>query len=151
MIQRNIKYFVSHMKAKFLAVVLLFAVLPGCGDGTIVVLGPQQWQDLEIRVEVHPSPPRAGMTEFIVIASRDVYKPGVGLVVEIRVDETAKWIQAIQDGFTGVYRRAVNITDPKTQSLWVRVKRTNKDEGTLLSFPLNQETLNQKSATPVER
>lgn len=117
---------------------LLVTVLPGCGDGVMVVLGPQQWQDLEFRVEVHPSPPRAGMTEFVVIASREVYKPGVGLVVEIRVDEDGKWVQAIQDGFTGVYRRAVNVSDPLTQSLHVKVRRTNKDEHTLLSFPLNQ-------------
>lgn len=129
MIQNSVKY---------LFIMLLVTVLPGCGDGVMVVLGPQQWQDLEFRVEVHPSPPRAGMTEFVVIASREVYKPGVGLVVEIRVDEDGKWVQAIQDGFTGVYRRAVNVSDPLTQSLHVKVRRTNKDEHTLLSFPLNQ-------------
>lgn len=156
MIQKNIKSFsaklnVAQLNVKYLVIIFLAAMLPGCGDGTMVVLGPQQWQDLEFRVEVHPSPPRAGMTEFIVIASREVYKPGTGLVVEIRVDEKAKWIQAIQDGFTGVYRRAVNVTDPQVQSLWVRVKRTNKDEETLLSFPLNQEALNQKSPVPVEK
>lgn len=150
MIQTTIKFCsnklnVARLSAKYLIAILLVVILPGCGDGTMVVLGPQQWQDLEFRVEVHPSPPRAGMTEFIVIASREVYKPGIGLVVELRVDEDAKWIQAIQDGFTGVYRRAVNVTDPQVQSLWVRVKRTNKDEGTLLSFPLNQESLNQKT------
>jgi len=85
------------------------------------------------------------MTEFIVIASREAYKPGVGLVVDIRVGEEEKWRQAIQDGFTGVYRRAVYVADPQTQSLLVKVRRTNKDEGTLLSFPLRQEPLNQKA------
>ena len=145
MIQRNIKSFIAHLKTKHLLVIFLLAALPGCGDGTMVVLGPQQWQDLEFRVEVHPSPPRAGMTEFVVIASREVYKPGVGLIVEIRAGEEEKWVQAIQDGFTGVYRRAAYVADPQTQSLHVLVRRSNKDEGTLLSFPLNQEALNQKS------
>lgn len=141
MSHKNIIFFFTRLNAKHLVLVFLVAVLSGCGDGTMVVLGPQQWQDLEFRVEVHPSPPSVGMTEFIVIASREVYKPGVGLVVDIRVGEEAKWRQAIQDGFTGVYRRAVYITDPQTESLHVRVRRTNMDEGTLLSFPLNQESL----------
>lgn len=145
MFKTNMKLVNNKLKIKYLFVIFLIAMLPACGDGTMVVLGPQQWQDLEFRVEVHPSPPRAGMTEFVVIASREVYKPGVGLVVEIRVGEDEKWIQAIQDGFTGVYRRAAYVADPHTQSLLVQVRRTNKDEQTLLSFPLNQESLNQES------
>ena len=156
MIKSNMKSVINKLKINYLFVIFMIAMLPACGDGTMVVLGPQQWQDLEFRVEVHPSPPRAGMTEFIVIASREVYKPGVGLVVEIRVGEEAKWIQAIQDGFTGVYRRAAYVADPQTQSLLVQVRRTNKDEGTVLSFPLNQEALNQnilnqELQTPVEK
>lgn len=151
MIQTTIKFCsnklnVARLSAKHLIAILFVVMLPGCGDGTMLVLGPQQWQDLEFRVEVHPSPPRKGMTEFVVIASREVYKPGVGLVVEIRVGEEEKWIQAIQDGFTGVYRRAAYVADPQTQSLLVQVRRTNKDEGTLLSFPLNQPL-----PTPVEK
>jgi len=122
----------------YLLILLMAVVLAGCSDSPMVVLGPQQWEDLEFRVEVHPSPPSVGMTEFIVIASRDVYKPGVGLVVDIRVDETGKWRQAIQDGFTGVYRRAVFIRDPKTQSLHVNVRRSTNDDKVSLSFPLNQ-------------
>ena len=156
MIKSNMKSVINKQKINYLFVIFMIAMLPACGDGTMVVLGPQQWQDLEFRVEVHPSPPRAGMTEFVVIASREVYKPGVGLIVEIRVGEDEKWIQAIQDGFTGVYRRAAYVTDPQTQSLLVQVRRTNKDEQTLLSFPLSQETsnqgtLNQESPTPVEK
>lgn len=143
MIQKNVQLFMAARmttgKVKFLTMVLLMTLLQACSDAPIVVLGPQQWQDLEIRVEVHPSPPRAGMTEFIVIASRETYKPGVGLVVDIRVGDKAKWRQAIQDGFTGVYRRAVYVADPQTESLQVQVRRTNKDEETLLFFPLTQE------------
>ena len=140
MIKTNVKLVINKLRIHYLFVIFMIAMLPACGDGTMVVLGPQQWQDLEFRVEVHPSPPRAGMTEFVVIASREVYKPGVGLVVEIRVGEDTKWVQAIQDGFTGVYRRAAYVADPQTQSLLVQVRRTNKDENTLLSFPLNQQS-----------
>jgi hypothetical protein len=122
----------------------LFAMFAGllaaCADEQAVILGPQQWQDLSFRVEVRPSPIRVGMNEFIVIASREEYKPGVGLVVMLRVGENEKWRQAIQDGFTGVYRRAVRVADPATQSLSVHVRRAKsdkKDDEAVLRFPLN--------------
>jgi hypothetical protein len=119
-------------------IVVLAGLLSACADERAVMLGPQQWQDLGIKVETRPSPLRVGMNEFIVIASREEYKPGVGLIVMLRVNENGKWRQAIQDGFTGVYRRAVKVDDPATQSLSVHIRRSgNKDETTLL-FPLNQ-------------
>ncbi|MDT8384030.1 MAG: hypothetical protein RRB22_06410 [Gammaproteobacteria bacterium] len=127
--------------ARFLAAIAVFTLLSGCADGQAVIMGPQQWQDLEFRVEVRPSPPVVGMNEFIVIASREVYKPGVGLVINIRVGEQAEWRQAIQDGFTGVYRRAVRVDDPLTQSLSVQVIRAETKEETMLSFPLSQKAL----------
>ena len=129
-----------YFKRLFLA--MLFAgLLSACSNEQSVILGPQQWQDLNFRVETRPSPLRVGMNEFIVIASRGEYKPGVGLVVMLRADENGKWRQAIQDGFTGVYRRAVKVDDPATQSLSVHVRRAKsdeKDDETVLLFPLNQ-------------
>jgi len=127
--------------------IMMFAgLLSACSDEQSVILGPQQWQDLGFRVETRPSPLRVGMNEFIVIASREEYKPGVGLVVMLRVGDSGKWRQAIQDGFTGVYRRAVQVDDPATQSLSVHVRRAksdNKDDETMLSFPLNQKRVIQ--------
>jgi hypothetical protein len=143
MIFRKAKGFLKH-GLRYLLAFSLIAMLFACADKQAVVLGPQQWQDLEFRVEVRPSPPRAGMNEFIVIASREVYKPGVGLIIKIRADEKGEWRQAIQDGFTGVYRRAVRVDDPQTQSLSMHVRRSNGDDETLLSFPLNQKPVNQK-------
>jgi hypothetical protein len=124
-----------------LVIALLAGLLSACADEQAVILGPQQWQDLTFRVETRPSPLRVGMNEFIVIASREEYKPGVGLVVMLRVNENGKWRQAIQDGFTGVYRRAVKVDDPATQSLSVQVRRAKSDkaeDAAMLSFPLNQ-------------
>lgn len=129
---------------------MLAAGLFGCSDKGVTVLGPQQWEDLELRVEVRPSPIRVGMNEFIVIASRDVYKPGVGLVVNIRASEQSEWRQAIQDGFTGVYRRAVQVDDPQTQSLSVHVRRSDRDDETVLTFPLNQKPLSPL-AKPIQK
>ncbi len=121
--------------------VLLFAgLLPACSGEPPVILGPQQWQELNFRVETRPSPLRVGMNEFIVIVSLGKYKPGVGLVVMLRVGENEEWRQAIQDGYSGVYRRAVKVDDPATQSLTVHVRRAksdDKNDETMLSFPLN--------------
>ena len=131
------------MKRFGLLMMFLLAV-PGCADEKAVRLGPQQWQDLEFFVETRPSPVRAGMNEFIVIASREVYKPGVGLIVTIRVDEKTEWRQAIQDGFTGVYRRAVLVRNPQADVLTVHVRRDKKhrskekENEITLYFPLNQ-------------
>jgi hypothetical protein len=129
-----------YFRSLFLVAVLM-GLLTACADEQSVILGPQQWQDLGIRVETRPSPLRVGMNEFIVIASRDEYKPGVGLVVQLRVGENEKWRQAIQDGFTGVYRRAVRVDDPATQTLFVHLRRSKSDDKkdeTVLRFPLNQ-------------
>lgn len=116
--------------------VFLLAGFAGCGDEQAVRLGPQEWEGLQFIVESRPSPIRVGMNEFIVIASRDEYKPGVGLVVSLRVSEEDRWRQAIQDGFTGVYRRAVQVADPQRDVLTVHVRKGEGAE-TTLSFPLN--------------
>jgi hypothetical protein len=121
------------------SVAVLAGLLSACVDERAVMLGPQQWQDLGVKVETRPSPLRVGMNEFIVIASRDEYKPGVGLIVMLRVNENGKWRQAIQDGFTGVYRRAVQVDDPATQSLSVHIRRSKSKDETTLLFPLNQQ------------
>ncbi|WP_455216669.1 hypothetical protein [Kaarinaea lacus] len=124
---------------------LFFVVLflAGCGSEQAISLGPQNWSDLEFIVEARPTPIRSGMTEFIVIASREKVKPGTGIVVSLRLDEKAEWTQAIQDGFTGVYRRAVRVNNPLTDILAVHVRKVvqgnNGNEGeTILYFPLNQ-------------
>lgn len=127
-----------------LVVLLLFIVLvlTACADEKAVQLGPQQWQDIQFVVEPRPSPIRVGMNEFIVIATRERGMPGVGLVVSLRVNAEGDWRQAIQDGFTGVYRRAVKVEHPNSDVLEVQVKRTKPKEGeaseTILYFPFSQ-------------
>lgn len=121
------------MRVVLLAV--LCSLLLACGDEQAVRLGPQQWEGITFIVESRPSPIRVGMNEFIVIATREHSKPGVGLVVSLRADPQDDWHQAIQDGFTGVYRRAVRVSDPQTESLAVHLRRGHEAETTLY-FPL---------------
>jgi hypothetical protein len=125
---------------RIIILVLSVFLLPGftgCGNEQAVSLGPQEWEGLQFVVESRPSPIRVGMNEFIVIASRDEYKPGVGLVVSLQVSKEDKWRQAIQDGFTGVYRRAVRVTDPQRDVLAVHVRKGEEAETTLY-FPFGQ-------------
>ncbi len=44
------------------------------------------------------------------------------------------WVQAIQDGFIGVYRRAVDIGDGEAVELQVRLQKGNEQK--VLFFPL---------------
>lgn len=123
---------------RLLLILVIASLLPACADKNAVVLGPQQWENLTFRVETRPSPLRVGMNEFIVIVNRDGDKIGVDLVVTMRAGEHGEWRQAIQDGFSGVYRRAVQVDDPATQVLHVQVRRKKSDDKTTLIFPLNQ-------------
>jgi hypothetical protein len=120
---------------------LLVILFTACGSDEVVRLGPQYWNDLQIVVETRPPRIRAGMNEFIVIASRERNKPGVGLVVSIRAEEKGEWRQAIQDGYTGVYRRAVKVSDPHNDVLSVHIRNTKasseeEEAETILQFPL---------------
>lgn len=135
-----------HVIARLLpgAVLLL---LGACASEENVRLGPQQWQDIEVVVETRPSPVTTGMNEFIVIASRDKIKPGVGMIVSLRFNPQEDWRQAIQDGYTGVYRRALRVDDPQTGVLAVHIRNTkagqDQEAETTLFFPLQQTALQQ--------
>lgn len=132
------------MKCKSRLVLFIVLLgLSGCSDDQVLRLGPQTWNDLQFIVEARPTPVRTGMNEFIVIASGEKERPGYDLIISLRVDDKAEWKQAIQDGYTGVYRRAIRINNPLTDVLAVQIRKAQKDnEGneveTILYFPLTQ-------------
>lgn len=119
----------------------LLLALSACADKEALSLEPQQWQDMQFVVETRPTPLREGMNEFIVIVTRERGRPGVGLIVSIRANENIAWRQTIQDGYTGVYRRAIRVNDPQRDVLSVQIHNTKAEEGevaeTTLYFPLN--------------
>lgn len=119
----------------------LLVLLTACADKEAMRLGPQQWQGIQFVVETRPTPIRPGMNEFIVIATREKGRPGVGLIVSLRVDKAVDWRQAIQDGYTGVYRRAIRVNQPSRDVLSVYIRNTKAEAGeeteTTLYFPLN--------------
>jgi hypothetical protein len=94
---------------------------------------PQQWGKVGVAIETQPSPPVAGMNEFLVIASDDRGRPVWDMVVSLRAGTGDDWRQAIQDGESGVYRRALAL-GPGPQTLYVELKRAGEE--TVLEYPL---------------
>lgn len=94
----------------------------------------QYWQGIQVYLETRPSPIRLGMNEFLVSTTLPVRRAVYDLVVSIRSKETAPWVQSIQDGHTGIYRRALSIEGAGPHYLWVRIERGG--ERVVLRFSL---------------
>ena len=118
----------------------LILLLSGCGGSGAYVLGPQQWDDVKFVVEIRPGAPTRGMNEFLVIATNTNGVPGYQYVISLRFKGSDKWIQSIQDGHSGVYRRAINVSDPVDGVLQIQVQnKTQQEKATVLEFPLSKD------------
>lgn len=118
-----------------LTVALCALLLGACsGADPRYQMAPQKWNDIVIKVETRPTPIRPGMNEFLVIATLERGKPVHDLMVSLKGVPDADWQQAIQDGHSGVYRRAVHV--PGTPVLYMRVRQFGADEEAVLEFPL---------------
>lgn len=115
--------------------ILIAAGLVACNDGTNVLSIPSQhWKENVVRIETHPNPPLAGMSEIVVIITGPHGKPTGDLIVSLRGKESDPWIQAIQDGFIGVYRRAVDLGEGDSAVVQVRLQQGAEQQ--VLRFPL---------------
>lgn len=118
---------------RLVVVALLCLGLWGCGDDAPDTLGQQRIGDTDIEVQCRPMPVSVGMNEFLVIATDVHGAPVHDLLVDLRMKDGDDWQQAIQDGFSGVYRKAlgvVSLRDP----LQVRLRQQGRF--TELRFPL---------------
>lgn len=119
---------------------LLFALivtisLVGCGgDEGQIQIPVQHWKEMDVRVETHPNPPLAGMSEIVVIVTGPRGKPIQDLTVSLRGNDAMPWVQGIQDGLIGVYRRAVDIGSGEEVVLQIQLQRGGEQK-TLL-YPL---------------
>lgn len=113
----------------------LIGLLAAChSDAKRISIPVQHWKDMDVRIETHPNPPLAGMSDVVVIVTGLRGKPISDLTVSLRGDDSMPWVQAIQDGFIGVYRRAIDLGD-KDQAV-VRVKIQQGEVETVLNFPI---------------
>lgn len=126
---------------KLFWLVVLSFMLVSCGgpeEGVTAGLPPgappQMWGDVEVIVETRPEIATVGMNEFLVMVTRKPRKPMFDLLVSIRMSESDPWRQSIQDGHVGVYRRSLQVTDPATQAVLVRLE--HGEDKVELRFPL---------------
>jgi hypothetical protein len=113
--------------------------LIACSDGaTDSSIPPQHWENMVVRIQTHPSPPVAGMSEIVVIITGPHGKPAGDLIVSLRGTESEPWIQAIEDGYIGVYRRAIDIGDDKNGIVRVMIQQGNEQK--ILRFPIKLAT-----------
>ncbi|MGD9730476.1 MAG: hypothetical protein AB7Q01_01005 [Gammaproteobacteria bacterium] len=116
---------------------LMFALIAACSRGPDMAdPPPQQWGNVSVKIETRPLPPRAGMNEFLVIGTDARGKPAWNMMVMLRTDTNDGWRQAIQDGESGVFRKALPL-ESGPQNLFVKLQR--RGEEAVLEFPLQVE------------
>lgn len=116
-------------------VLFLLGALAACSGDQASSIPSQKWQDVDIRVETRPSPPRAGMNEVLVMMTGERGRWVSDTIVSLRTDDHDAWTQAIQDGQIGVYRRAVEVEAGGRSVLQVQIKRNGAES--ILRFPLS--------------
>jgi hypothetical protein len=117
------------------ALLLALASLCACGESNdSSIVGTGHWGALEVSVESRPSPPRPGVNEVVVIITGERRRPVFDAVVSLRAQAGSPWVQAIEDGHVGVYRRAVNFGAGERALLQVQVRRGAEEQ--TLEFPV---------------
>lgn len=124
------------MKLRFLLSLIVTLAVSACsGSGDVNgAFKPQVWQRIQISLESRPAPMRPGMNELLVIATSPRGLPVADMVVSLRMDEQESWRQAIQDGESGVFRRAVQM-HPGDSQVYVRLRRGKAE--TILAYPIS--------------
>lgn len=97
--------------------------LLGCTPNNYSAIPIQTWQGIEVLVETRPAPPTPGMNEVWVILTDTEKRPIPDAIVNIRATSASEWKQGIQDGHTGVFRRAIRIADPAHQRIEIKLER----------------------------
>ncbi len=116
-----------------ISALLCGALLLGACGADEARLPTQEWQGVTIGVETRPAPVVRGMNEFLVSA-RGARGAVFDLLIYVQVADDKPWTQSIQDGHTGVYRRALEARGGGPYTLRVRVKRAGQE--TVLNFAL---------------
>ncbi len=105
-----------------------------------------EWAGIRIRIETHPEPVRAGMNEFVVIINDQLkgIRPAHDYIVSLRTSAQFPWRQAIQDGHSGVYRRAIALDKVENAVLQMHIEKD--DSATTLRFLLDPVAIQRKNA-----
>jgi len=129
----------SKIMKKYLSILFSLLATTGlvaCSDGGVEsnAIAVQHWKDSDVRIETHPNPPLAGVSEIVIIITGPHGRPIPDFTVSLRGNDSMPWVQAIQDGMIGVYRRAVDIGEGKEVTLQVRLQQGTEQK--VLLYPL---------------
>ena len=91
---------------------------------------------MDVRIETHPNPPLAGMSEIVVIVTGLHGRPVSDLTVSLRGDVSMPWVQAIQDGFIGVYRRGIDLGSGDNAVVQVEIQQGSEQKILLFTLKL---------------
>lgn len=117
-----------------LVIVFFISVLVvACSKGDQARIPAQLWNGVIFKIETHPYPVKAGHNEIWLKSTKKEGGPASSIIVWLRSNDSAEWVQSVQDGHIGVFRRAVKIEEGD-RYLSVRVRR-GQDE-TILKFEL---------------
>lgn len=114
---------------------LLASWLSGCGSNANFYI-TKHWDRWQIRLETRPHPIQAGHNEFLVHIVGPHQELPAGMIVRYRLSPKDHWIQAMPDGLSDIFRRALTIPDPEHARLYVHLKYHGKQ--TVLVFDLSK-------------
>jgi len=120
----------------FVSLMLSAVLLAGCSNKDFFIT--KHWQGWIIKLETRPHPIVAGHDEFLLhVDNPDRHLPE-GMIVRYSLDPKKDgWIQAMPDGLSDIFRRALTVNDPKHATLYVRLEYKGKKG--LLLFDLSEQ------------
>jgi len=131
MIHRN--FFIAGM------LMLAMGMLSACSGTDNTFFQNRQWNTLHIKLETRPHPVQAGHNEFLLhLTGPEGARLATGAVVRYRLSSEDHWIQAMPDGMSDVFRRALNIKNPKHAKLYVHLRFHGKETQLVFNLSDNQ-------------
>jgi len=126
--------------SKFLlAIFILGLSLVGCGGDSAHLLKSQVWNGISFFIEIRSNPRIPSMYELLVVATRQDRKPAFDMIVSVSSSSQTTPVQTIQDGHSGVFRRALRL-DMSNSGEAIQVHIQSREKGaegnTVLSFPV---------------
>jgi hypothetical protein len=120
------------LRYRWAALPALALLLSGCG-GAVQDSPTEVWRDLRIHVESRSYSAVPGMRELLVFVTRGATIPAWDCRIDLRTSDADSWIQAIEDGRVGVYRRAAQVDrEHAVLQVWIRAEGSE----TVLRIPL---------------
>ena len=134
LVTETLLYSLRHNRLVWILCLWVGLGLTACTPENFAPIPSQNWQGIDVRIETHPAPPVQGMNEIWVMLTDDRRRPVFDALVNLRATSVQDWQQGIQDGHTGVFRRAILVSDPQRQK--IEVKLTRRGQEAILAFPM---------------